>query len=70
MNTGTIVSVVGPVVDVEFPTALPAIHNALSVECTVQNKPMHVTLEVQQHLGHVVRLRRAAGDVDDRQAGG
>ena len=51
MNTGTIVSVVGPVVDVEFPGALPAIHNALSVECTVQNRPVSVTLEVQQHLG-------------------
>ena len=51
MNTGTIVSVVGPVVDVEFPDALPAIHNALSVECTVQDRPLHVTLEVQQHLG-------------------
>jgi len=62
MNTGTIVSVVGPVVDVEFPTALPAIHNALSVECTVQNKPMHVTLEVQQHLGdHRVRTVAMSG---------
>jgi len=62
MNTGTIVSVVGPVVDVEFPTALPAIHNALSVECTVQNKPMQVTLEVQQHLGdHRVRTVAMSG---------
>jgi F-type H+/Na+-transporting ATPase subunit beta len=51
MNTGTIVQVVGPVVDVEFSGALPAIHNALSIECTVQNRPMKVTLEVQQHLG-------------------
>ena len=51
MNTGTIVQVVGPVVDVEFQGALPAIHNALSIECTVQNRPMKVTLEVQQHLG-------------------
>jgi len=51
MNTGTIVQVVGPVVDVEFPGALPAIHNALSIECSVQNRPMKVTLEVQQHLG-------------------
>ena len=51
MNTGTIVQVVGPVVDVEFPGALPAIHNALSIECTVQRRPMKLTLEVQQHLG-------------------
>src|SRR5207244_1976997 len=51
MNTGKIVQVVGPVVDVEFPEALPAIYNALSVEYTVQNQPMALTLEVQQHLG-------------------
>src|SRR5438477_12250365 len=51
MNTGRIVQVVGPVVDVEFPEALPAIYNALAVECTVQNQPMRLTLEVQQHLG-------------------
>ena len=51
MNTGTIVQVNGPVVDVEFPAALPAIYNALLVDCTVQKKPMRVTLEVQQHLG-------------------
>src|SRR6266513_4854291 len=51
MNTGTIVQVVGPVVDVEYPGSLPAIHNALSIECSVQNRPMKVTLEVQQHLG-------------------
>src|SRR5438552_3990609 len=51
MNTGKIVQVVGPVVDVEFPDALPAIHNALSVDYTVQNHATTVTLEVQQHLG-------------------
>src|SRR5499427_5798167 len=51
MNTGTIVQVNGPVVDVEFPEALPAIYNALSVECTVNNRPLAVTLEVQQHIG-------------------
>ena len=32
MNTGTIVQVVGPVVDVAFPGALPPISNALTVE--------------------------------------
>jgi F-type H+-transporting ATPase subunit beta len=51
MNTGTIVQVNGPVVDVEFPAALPAIYNALSVEYRVQNDPVSLTLEVQQHLG-------------------
>jgi F-type H+/Na+-transporting ATPase subunit beta len=51
MNTGTIVQVVGPVVDVAFSDALPPINNALIVECTVQNQPVTLTLEVQQHLG-------------------
>jgi F-type H+-transporting ATPase subunit beta len=51
MNTGTIVQVVGPVVDVAFPGALPALTNALTVEYTVQDQPMTLTLEVQQHLG-------------------
>jgi F-type H+-transporting ATPase subunit beta len=51
MNTGTIVQVVGPVVDVAFPDVLPPISNALTVECEVQNQPVKLTLEVQQHLG-------------------
>ena len=32
MNKGHIVQVMGPVVDVEFPTAIPAINNALETE--------------------------------------
>jgi F-type H+-transporting ATPase subunit beta len=51
MNIGKIVQVAGPVVDVEFPDALPAIYNALTVECEVQRQPLKLTLEVQQHLG-------------------
>jgi F-type H+/Na+-transporting ATPase subunit beta len=51
MNKGKIVQIVGPVVDVEFPEALPGIYNALTIECKVQNQPVKVTLEVQQHLG-------------------
>src|SRR4029078_7760542 len=51
MNTGTVVQVVGPVVDVEFPDALPAIYNALKVDYTVENQPGSLTVEVQQHLG-------------------
>jgi len=51
MNKGTILKVLGPVVDVEFPGALPGIYNALTVEYKVQNGPTKVTLEVQQHLG-------------------
>ncbi|MBM3836465.1 MAG: F0F1 ATP synthase subunit beta [Verrucomicrobia bacterium] len=51
MNKGKIVQVIGPVVDVEFAGALPAIYNALTVEFTVENKPNKLVLEVQQHLG-------------------
>src|SRR5580698_6641209 len=51
MNIGKIVKVLGPVVDVEFPDALPGIYNALTCEYSVQNNPAKLTLEVQQHLG-------------------
>src|SRR5438094_10087127 len=49
MSKGKIVQVVGPVVDVEFPEALPGIYNALAVEYKVQDRPGNITLEVQQH---------------------
>ena len=51
MNIGKVVQVAGPVVDVEFPGALPAIYNALTCDYIVENEPVSVTLEVQQHLG-------------------
>ena len=51
MNIGKVVQVVGAVVDVEFPDALPPIYNALKVDYTVENQPVSLTLEVQQHLG-------------------
>src|SRR5919107_5883830 len=51
MNTGTVVQVVGPVVDVEFPGTLPAIYNALTIDYMVESQPVKLTLEVQQHLG-------------------
>jgi F-type H+-transporting ATPase subunit beta len=52
MNIGKIVKVLGPVVDVEFPDALPGIYNALICEYSVQNNPVKLTLEVQRHLGN------------------
>src|SRR5712664_2946155 len=51
MNKGRIVQVVGPVVDVEFADTLPAIYHALTVDFKVQDQPVNLTLEVQQHLG-------------------
>src|SRR6266516_4204175 len=51
MNNGKIVQVIGPVVDVEFPGDLPGIYNALTVDYKVENQPVKLTLEVEQHLG-------------------
>ncbi len=53
-NTGTIVQIIGPVIDAEFNIkegTLPKIYEALEVDFTVDGKPAKVTLEVQQHLG-------------------
>jgi F-type H+/Na+-transporting ATPase subunit beta len=56
MNTGKIVQVIGPVVDVEFePGKLPAIYNALEVEgagsTDIFAYSAKLVLEVAQHLG-------------------
>ncbi|WP_024874742.1 F0F1 ATP synthase subunit beta [Saccharomonospora piscinae] len=49
---GQIVSVTGPVVDVEFPRgAVPELNNALKVEIEFAELRKTVTLEVAQHLG-------------------
>ena len=62
MTKGKIVKVSGPVVDVEFPEALPPIYNALTVEYKVKNQSAKVTLEVQQDLGdNVVRTISIGG---------
>lgn len=51
-NTGKIVQVIGPVVDVQFAeTSMPPIYQALTIDFTVAGKQEHLTLEVQQHLG-------------------
>src|SRR3954469_13978739 len=51
MKKGKIVQVIGPVVDVEFPDTLPGIYNALTVDFKVEDQPVKLVLEVQQHLG-------------------
>ena len=54
MNTGTIVQVIGPVVDADFSEndALPKIYDALEVDFSVAGGPeKKLTLEVQQDLG-------------------
>ena len=51
-NTGKIVQVIGPVVDVQFADkSIPPIYQALTVEFEVSGKTENLTLEVQQHLG-------------------
>src|SRR5215203_904489 len=52
MNTGKIVQVIGPVVDVQFAeNAIPPIYQALTVEFTAAGRKEHLTLEIQQHIG-------------------
>ena len=52
-NTGTIVQVIGPVVDVEFSgdAKMPPLLSALEVDYEIEGKKTSVVLEVQQHLG-------------------
>ncbi|CAM8648344.1 AtpD F0F1-type ATP synthase, beta subunit [Candidatus Methylacidiphilaceae bacterium] len=52
-NMGSIVQVIGPVVDVEFSgdASMPALLSALEVEYEVGGQKTSVVLEVQQHLG-------------------
>jgi F-type H+-transporting ATPase subunit beta len=51
-NTGKIVQVIGPVVDVQFAeNAIPPIYQALTIDFTVNGKKETLTLEIQQHLG-------------------
>ena len=49
MATGKVVSVIGAVVDVQFPSGLPPILNALEAKETVSGE--RLVLEVAQHLG-------------------
>ncbi len=52
-HTGTIVSIIGPVLDVDFSGSgdLPKIYDALEIEFDVNGVAAKLTLEVQQHLG-------------------
>jgi len=51
-NTGKILQVIGPVVDVQYSEdAIPPIYQALTIEYSVSDESNTLTLEVQQHLG-------------------
>src|SRR6516225_11999462 len=56
MNEGTIVQIIGPVVDVDFGSLeqMPNIYDALEIEYSVDGVSQHVVFEVQQHLGEGV----------------
>lgn len=58
MNTGKIVQVVGPVIDIEFaPKHMPAIYNAIKIDGEAGDGiKIHLTAEVMQHIGsNIVR---------------
>src|SRR3982751_6451338 len=50
---GKVVQVIGPVLDVEFESGhLPELYNALTINATTDSgQEIHVTVEVQQHIG-------------------
>ncbi len=52
-STGTIIQVIGPVIDADFSESgvLPKIYDALQIDFDVMGRPVKLTLEVQQHLG-------------------
>jgi len=55
MNTGKIVQVIGPVVDVQFAEhTIPPIYQALTIEFSAAGRKENLTLEIQQHLGEGV----------------
>src|SRR5665648_897194 len=70
MNTGTVVQVIGPVIDVRFPDEIPAIYNALTVGIDSGDGELRqVVCEVQQHLGDG-KVRAVAMDSTDGLARG
>nr|MBA3770040.1 F0F1 ATP synthase subunit beta [Blastocatellia bacterium] len=51
-QVGTVVQIIGPVVDVEFSSYLPPIHQALRITSEgFAGETIDVVAEVQQHLG-------------------
>jgi F-type H+-transporting ATPase subunit beta len=70
MNTGKIVQVIGPVVDVKFSNeTIPPIYQALTVDYTVGGKAEKLTLEIQQHLGDGVVRSIAMSSSEGLQRG-
>jgi F-type H+-transporting ATPase subunit beta len=67
LNTGRIVQVVGPVVDIEFPPkSMPAILNAIKIDGKTDDgkTEIHLTAEVMQHIGYNVVRAVAMSSTD------
>jgi len=69
MNTGTVVQVIGAVIDAHFPDELPAIYNAITVPLERDGEVTELVCEVQQHLGDD-KVRAVAMDATDGLARG
>jgi F-type H+-transporting ATPase subunit beta len=65
-NKGTLIQIIGPVVDVKFPEDLPKIYNAINIE--LEDGKVLVA-EVQQHLGNNVVRAVAMDGTDGLQRG-
>jgi len=64
-QTGKIVAVIGPVVDVEFDVSqVPSIYNALTVDYAIDGEPKSLTLEVALQLGDGI-VRTVAMDATE-----
>jgi len=79
INTGKVVQIIGPVVDVEFPPGnLPDIYDALTIQLPNYPHPkdgpplaesIQLTLEVQQHLGDNIVRAVALSSTDGLKRG-
>ncbi|MCK5779485.1 MAG: F0F1 ATP synthase subunit beta [Psychrilyobacter sp.] len=65
-NKGTLIQIIGPVVDVKFPGDLPKIYNAIKIEL---EEGKVLVAEVQQHLGNNVVRAVAMDGTDGLQRG-
>ena len=65
-NKGTLIQIIGPVVDVKFPGDLPKIYNAIRIEL---EEGRILVAEVQQHLGNNVVRAVAMDGTDGLQRG-
>ena len=66
---GKIIQVMGPVVDIDFESYLPAINEALDIDFVVDNQSRKLVLEVAAHIGDN-RVRAIAMDMTEGLARG